>query len=137
MRVFKNMLGDNSKIHAGSISFDSGDGWIKLPDGTLICYDTIVETVDIYLSGSGNSVGTSFRTISRQINLPQEYILSGLTGAYTVFLSAGWENAPNRIDIEVSPWERRVNHFKYFYKANESLMDQTVRLHWITVGRWK
>ena len=47
MRVFKNMLGDNSKIHAGSISFDSGDGWIKLPDGTLICYDTIVETVDI------------------------------------------------------------------------------------------
>lgn len=49
MKILKNLLGENAKIHGDSIFLESGsndDGiWVKLPDGTKFCAKSDVELV--------------------------------------------------------------------------------------------
>lgn len=60
MKILKNLLGDQSKIHGDSIYIEHGsndDGyWVKLPEGTLICMRTYLVDRNVGSSGSAETV---------------------------------------------------------------------------------
>lgn len=60
MKILKNLLGENAKIHGDSIFLESGsndDGyWVKLPDSTQICIipvRSLSKSTNFYLAGGG------------------------------------------------------------------------------------
>lgn len=61
MKILKNLLGENAKIHGDSIFLESGsndDGyWVRFPDGMQACVipeKNLVKSSDYYLAGGGS-----------------------------------------------------------------------------------
>lgn len=100
MKILKNLLGDQSKIHADSIHFESGsndDGhWIRYPDGTLECYKYIHSQTLSTSASTENGIQTYRAAIpwdfpipfsSSQIHVNLNGMLVGSGGASILFYS--------------------------------------------------